>query len=41
VKEECLDKLILFGEGSLRRSLTDFIDHFHCEEKSPGQRQRP
>jgi hypothetical protein len=43
VKEECLEKLILFGEGSLRRALTltDFIDHFHCEEKSPGQRQRP
>jgi len=31
VKEECLGKLILFGEGSLRRALTDFIDHFHCE----------
>jgi hypothetical protein len=25
VKEECLEKLILFGEGSLRRALTDFI----------------
>ena len=27
-KEECLSKLILFGEVSLRRALTDFIDHY-------------
>jgi hypothetical protein len=26
VKEECLSKLILFGESSLRRALTEFID---------------
>src|SRR5215471_13932711 len=31
VKGECLSKLILFGEASLRRALTDFIDHFHAE----------
>jgi len=31
VKEECLSKLILFGEASLRRALTEFIDHFHGE----------
>jgi len=24
-------KLTLFGEASLRRALTDFIDHCHCE----------
>ena len=30
-KEECLSKLILFGEASLRRALTDFIDHFRAE----------
>src|SRR5215472_1178041 len=27
VKEECLSKLILFGEASLPRALTEFIDH--------------
>jgi hypothetical protein len=36
-KEECLAKLILFGEGSLRRALTDFIDHFHCERNHQGK----
>jgi hypothetical protein len=30
-KEECLSKLILFGEASLRRALSEFIDHFHAE----------
>ena len=31
IKSECLSKLILFGEASLRRALIDFIDHFHAE----------
>jgi len=30
-KQECLSRLILFGEGSLRRALREFIDHFHTE----------
>ena len=25
----CLLQLILFGEGSLRRALSEFVDHFH------------
>jgi hypothetical protein len=36
-KEECLSKLILFGEASLRRALTDFIDHFHAERNHQGK----
>jgi hypothetical protein len=28
VKEECLSKLILFGEASLWCALTEFIDHY-------------
>src|SRR6476661_1448787 len=28
VKEECLSKLILFGESSLRRALTEFVTHY-------------
>src|SRR4029453_10008893 len=28
VKEECLSKLILFGEGSIRRALREFEVHF-------------
>ena len=37
VKEECLSKLILFGEVSLRRALTEFIDHFHSERNHQGK----
>ncbi|WP_373868003.1 integrase core domain-containing protein [Reyranella soli] len=31
VKEECLSKLILLGERSLRRALNNYVDHFHTE----------
>jgi len=37
VKDECLSKLILFGEVSLRRALTDFIDHYHGERNHQGK----
>ena len=36
-KEECLSKLILFGEASLRRALTAFIDHYHQERNHQGK----
>jgi hypothetical protein len=36
-KEECLSKLILFGEASLRRALTDSIDHYHPERNHQGK----
>jgi hypothetical protein len=29
VKSECLSKLILVGESSLRRALTNFCEHYH------------
>jgi putative transposase len=31
IRQECLSKLILFGEASLRRALSEFIDHHHSE----------
>jgi transposase InsO family protein len=37
VKEECLSKLILFGEGSLRRALTEFVEHYHVERNHQGK----
>jgi transposase InsO family protein len=37
VKGECVSKLILFGEVSLRRVLTDFVDHFHGERNHQGK----
>ena len=37
VKEECLSKLILFGERSLRRALTEYLAHFHSERNHQGK----
>ncbi len=37
VKEECLSKLILFGERSLHRAVTEFIAHFHLERNHQGR----
>jgi len=37
VKEECLSKLILFGEGSLRRALGEFGAHYHGERNHQGK----
>jgi hypothetical protein len=37
VKEECLSKVILFGERSLRRALGDYVDHFHVERNHQGK----
>ena len=31
VKSECLSHFILFGEGSLRRALKNFCEHYHGE----------
>ena len=37
IRKECLSKLILFGEASLRRVLTEFIEHYHCERNHQGK----
>ena len=37
MKEECLSKLILFGEGSLRRALKEFEPHYHGERNHQGK----
>src|ERR1700716_250609 len=37
VKEECLSKIILFGERSLRRALSDYVDHYHAERNHQGK----
>jgi hypothetical protein len=36
-KGKTLSKLILFGEASLRRALTAFIDHYHQERNHQGK----
>ena len=37
VKEECLSKLILFGESSLRRALQQYVAHYHEERNHQGK----
>src|SRR6266404_9668012 len=34
IRQECLSKLILFGEASLRRALNEYIEHHHFERNS-------
>jgi putative transposase len=40
VKEECLSRLILFGESSLRRALQRYIVHYHEERNHQGKDNR-
>jgi putative transposase len=37
VKEECLSKLILFGERSLRRAIREYVAHYHAERNHQGK----
>jgi putative transposase len=37
VKEECLSKVVLFGERSLRRALREYVEHFHAERNHQGK----
>ena len=36
IREECLDRMILFGEASLRRALREYVLHFHTERNHQG-----
>jgi hypothetical protein len=31
IKEECLDRVIPFGEGHLRRTIAEYVEHDHRE----------
>jgi putative transposase len=37
IKQECLSKLILFGEASLWRVLTEYSRHYHGERNHQGK----
>ena len=37
VKEECLSKVVLFGERSLRRALSEYVEHYHAERNHQGK----
>jgi transposase InsO family protein len=36
MKESCLDRMILFGEGSLRKAIREFMAHYHRERNHQG-----
>ncbi len=36
VKESCLDRMILIGEASLRRAVSEFLEHYHPERNHQG-----
>jgi transposase InsO family protein len=36
VKSECIHKMMLFGEGSLRRALKSYVAHYHTERPHQG-----
>jgi putative transposase len=40
VKQECLSKLVRFGEGPLQRSLTEFTAHCHLERNHQSKGNR-
>src|SRR5712672_2472796 len=37
VKEECLSKIIVFGERSLRRALSEYVAHYQAERNHQGK----
>ena len=36
LKSECLSRMIFFGEKSLRRAVSQFLDHYHAERNHQG-----
>ena len=36
IKESCLDRIIFFGENSLRKSVQEFTTHYHFERNHQG-----
>jgi transposase InsO family protein len=36
IKEECLNRMILVGQGSLRRAIDEFMSHYHLERNHQG-----
>ena len=36
IKEECLNRMIFFGEGHLRHAIDEYLAHFHAERNHQG-----
>jgi hypothetical protein len=40
IKKSCLDRLVLFGEGSLRKAISEFMAHYYRERHHQGLANR-
>ena len=36
IKQECLDRVIPFGERHLRRTIAEYVEHYHRERNHQG-----
>jgi putative transposase len=40
IKEDCLNRMIFFGEHSLRHAIREFLAHYHAERNHQGLQNR-
>jgi putative transposase len=40
IKDSCLERMILFGEGSLTSAMHNFVAHYHAERNHQGMANR-
>ncbi len=40
IKSECLERMIFFGEDSLRKAVGEFLIHYHTERNHQGLENR-
>ena len=40
IKESCLNRMIFFGEESLRKAIQNFVAHYHSERSHQGLRNQ-
>ena len=40
IKDECLDRMIFVGQGSLRRGVAEYVSHYHTERNHQGLENR-
>jgi transposase InsO family protein len=36
IKHECLNRIIPFGARHFRRTIAEFVEHYHCERNHQG-----
>ncbi len=40
IKDECLSRMIFFGENALRNAVRQFLEHYHAERNHQGLENR-